>query len=69
MRVIGVTTTLSEEQMLAQGPDAVRPSIADISVNALRSLEYAGAAQAEELLSAERAAGNWSAGPSHQVRA
>ena len=69
MRVIGVTTTLPEEQMLAQAPDAVRAGIADISVDALQSLEYAGEAQAAELLSAERAAGNGSAGPSDQVRA
>ena len=54
---------------MAQAPDAVRAGIADISVDALQSLEYAGEAQAAELLSAERAAGNGSAGPSDQVRA
>lgn len=68
MRVIGVTTTLPEEQMLEQAPDAVRASIADISVDTLQSLDYPGEAQADELLTAERAASNGSAGPSDQVR-
>lgn len=73
MRVVGVTTTLSREQMAGQAPDAIRPGIADISMETLRGLEYAaGQAEGASEQLAQRQASNGSAGPSQgqqQVRA
>jgi hypothetical protein len=71
MRVVGVTTTLTQEQMAGQQPDAIRPGIADISVDTLRGLEYAaGQADAAEEQLAQRQASNAAAGPlQEQVRA
>ena len=71
MRVVGVTTTLPEDQMAGQEPDAIRRDIADISVDTLTGLEYAaGRADAEQAQRAERLASNGGAGPSQlqQVR-
>jgi hypothetical protein len=40
MRVIGVTTTLSEEGMLTEAPDLVRPDISRIAVPEITGLKY-----------------------------
>ena len=47
MRVIGVTTTLAQEKMQSEGPDAIRPDIGHISVDDLMSLNRAHAKTAE----------------------
>ena len=41
MRCVGVTTSLSEADMAAQGPDAMRPQIGEIRLEDLLALEYA----------------------------
>jgi hypothetical protein len=72
MRVIGVTTTLPKDEMLAQGPDAVKPAIADISVADLTGLKRAAQRGAGDETAApsspERAASGEAAGPSDNVR-
>ena len=47
MRVIGVTTTLAQEKMLSEGPDAIRPDIGHISVDDLMHLNRAHAKAAD----------------------
>ncbi len=66
MRVVGVTTTLPREEMLAQEPDEVRPAIADISVNLLKGLQWARQA---ESAAEDRTNSGRGAGPSDNVRA
>ncbi len=69
MRVIGVTTTLARDKMLAQGPDAVRPTIAEISVEDLTGLRRTAAAAEPEEPASDRTASNQAAGPADNVRA
>lgn len=65
MRVIGVTTTLPEDQMRAQGPDAIRPTIAEITVDDLTGLKRAAADM--DAGDSDRAASNVAAGPPDSV--
>lgn len=46
--MIGVTTTLAREKMQGEGPDAMRPDIGHISVEALMSLKRAQAQTVED---------------------
>ncbi|CAL8471539.1 g11081 [Coccomyxa elongata] len=59
MRVVGVTTTLPREEMLAQEPDEVRPAIAGINMNLLQGLQWARRAEvgAEDRTNSGRGAG------------
>ena len=43
MRVIGVTTTLAQEKMQSEAPDAIKPDIGHISVEDLVTLRRAHA--------------------------
>ena len=43
MRVIGVTTTLAQEKMQSEAPDAIKPDIGHISVEDLVNLKRAQA--------------------------
>ena len=43
MRVIGVTTTLAQEKMQSEAPDAIKPDIGHISVEDLVNLRRAHA--------------------------
>lgn len=61
-----MTTTLPREEMVAQEPDEVRPSIADISVGLLQGLQWAGRAGAAA--QEDRTASGQKAGPSDNVR-
>jgi hypothetical protein len=40
MRVIGVTTTLSEEGMSTEAPNLIRPDISRIGVSEITALKY-----------------------------
>ena len=52
MRVIGVTTTLAQEKMQSEAPDAIRPDIGHISVEDLVTLRRAQADKAASSQSA-----------------
>ena len=54
MRVIGVTTTLAEEKMQAEGPDAIRPDIGHITVEDLMSLSRARATTVDRVESVQQ---------------
>ena len=54
MRVIGVTTTLAQEKMQSEGPDAIRPDIGHISVEDLVSLNRAHAKTADRAKSLQQ---------------
>ena len=60
-----MTTTLSKENMLAQKPDEVRPTIAEISVDLLQDLQWAARGEAA---AKDRAESGKGAGPSDNVR-
>ena len=46
MRVVGVTTSLPLDELVAAGPDAIFPAIADVSLKDVTSLRWADQQQA-----------------------
>lgn len=69
MRVIGVTTTLAKDKMQAEGPDAIRPAIGQITVEDLVGLKrmHAGTVQSADSMQQDRIDSNGQASTSHNV--
>jgi hypothetical protein len=69
MRVIGVTNTLAQDKMQAEGPDAIRSGIGKITVKDLMGLKrvHAGAVQSADSVQQDRIGSNGQAGTSQKV--